>query len=119
MWGVEIVVPVPLHPKREKRRGFNQAQIIAKELGYIIGIKLVDRNLIKRKNILPQTVLVAKDRLKNVEGAFEVKNSDEIKGKIVLLIDDVYTTGATIRECSAVLNDAGAKEVRAITIAQA
>lgn len=118
-WEAEVIVPVPLHIKRERQRGFNQAQIIAKELARLKGIELVERSLIREKNVLPQTSLEAKDRQKNVRGAFGIRKSDKIKGKVVILVDDVFTTGATIRECSAVLIKAGSREVRAVTVAQA
>lgn len=118
-WGVEAVVPVPLHPKRKKKRGFNQAQIIARELARLRGIELVEGVLMKTKNVPPQTFLQLKDREKNVLGAFRVEKKEKIRDKVVLLVDDVYTTGSTIRACSSVLRDAGAKEVRALTIAQA
>lgn len=118
-WGVEAIVPVPLHPKRKKQRGFNQAQIIAKELAKLKGIELVERSLVKVKNVPPQTSLKAEERKKNVRGAFQVVKNEWIKGRVVLLVDDVYTTGSTISECSAALRKAGAKEVRAITLAQA
>jgi len=117
-WDVEAIVPVPLHPKREKIRGFNQAQIIAKELAKYKGIELLEKKLIRVKNIPPQTSLEASERKKNVRGAFAVKNGESLKGKIILLVDDVYTTGATIKECSLALKKAGAREVRAITLAQ-
>ncbi|MEA2005111.1 MAG: ComF family protein [Acidobacteriota bacterium] len=117
-WDVEAIVPVPLHPKREKIRGFNQAQIVAKELAKYKGIELLEKKLIRVKNIPPQTSLEASERKKNVRGAFAVKNGESLKGKIILLVDDVYTTGATIKECSLALKKAGAREVRAITLAQ-
>jgi ComF family protein len=116
---VDALVPVPLHPKRKKRRGFNQAQAIAEELEKIKGIQVAKGILVKVKNVPAQTSLEAEDREKNVIGAFRVSKKVHAKGKRLLLIDDVYTTGATIRECSRVLKKAGAKEVKAITIAQA
>jgi ComF family protein len=116
---VDVIIPVPLHPKREKKRGFNQAQIIAKELAELEGVRLLEGVLVKTKNIPPQTFLQLKEREKNVRGAFRVNKEEEIKGRVVLLVDDVYTTGSTIRECSSVLKKAGAKEVKALTIAQA
>lgn len=118
-WEVDAIIPVPLHPKRKKKRGFNQAQIIAKELAKLKGIELVEGRLVKIKNVPPQTFLEVGERDRNVSGAFRVVDGDKIEGKVVLLVDDVYTTGATIRECGSVLRDAGAKEVRALTIAQA
>lgn len=118
-WEVEGIVPVPLHPKRQKQRGFNQAQDIARELARIKGIEVIENQLRKKKNVLPQTTLSGLDRQKNVKGAFEVQGEDRIKGKVLLLVDDVYTTGATIKECTLVLLKAGAKEIRALTVAQA
>jgi len=116
---VDALIPVPLHPKRRRQRGFNQALVIAEELEKIRGIKVGRGILLKIKNVPAQTSLEAEDREKNVIGAFRVAQEDQIKGKRLLLIDDVYTTGATIRECSRVLKKAGAKEVKAITLAQA
>jgi len=118
-WEVEAIMPVPLHPKKKKQRGFNQAQIIAKELARLKGIEFVSGRLVKIKNVPPQTSLVVKDREKNVSGAFGILRGEDIKGKVVLLVDDVYTTGSTIRECSSVLRDAGVTEVKALTVAQA
>jgi len=118
-WDVDAIIPVPLHPKRKKQRGFNQARVIAKELARIKGIELAEGCLVKIKNIVPQTSLEAEQREKNVRGAFRVKREEGLKGKIVLLVDDVYTTGSTLGECSKVLRKAGVKEVRAITVAQA
>ena len=71
------------------------------------------------KNVPPQTSLEQDERAKNVKGVYAVMRREKIQGKTILLIDDVYTTGSTLRECSRVLQRAGAKEVRAITIAQA
>jgi ComF family protein len=117
--GLDAIIPVPLHPKREKRRGFNQAQVIAKELANLQKVKLLEGVLVKTKNVPPQTFLQLKEREKNVRGAFRVVKKEKIKDRVVLLVDDVYTTGSTVRECSLVLKEAGAKEVKALTIAQA
>ena len=73
----------------------------------------------KVKNIPPQTTLAAAERSSNVKGVFKVKSKEKIKGKTVLLVDDVFTTGATIKECSHELIKAGAKDVKVLTIAQA
>lgn len=118
--GTEALVPVPLHPKREKKRGFNQALVLARELGRLSGVEVVEKALVKIRNIAPQTSLEeVKERQKNVSGAFDIRAGEKIKGKVVLLVDDVYTTGSTIKECSSVLNRAGVEEVRALTIARA
>jgi ComF family protein len=118
-WGVEAIIPVPLHPKKKRQRGFNQAQVIAKCLAELMGIELVEKQLAKTRNVPPQTSLELEDRKKNVLGVFRVENGDKVKEKVVLLVDDVYTTGATIRECSRALRGAGVKEVRAVTLARA
>jgi competence protein ComFC len=118
-WGVEAVIPVPLHPRRKRARGFNQAGVLAKELSKLKGLPLENLVLRKMKNVLPQTSLEREERAKNVRGAYTVLQSRKIKGKTIVLVDDVYTTGSTLKECSRELLRAGAKEVRAITIAQA
>ncbi|MEW5900376.1 MAG: ComF family protein [Acidobacteriota bacterium] len=120
LWAdVEAIVPVPLHPKKERKRGFNQARLLAHCLARHKGIALADRRLVKVKNVPPQTSLDARDREANVKGAFRVRKARELKGRVVLLVDDVYTTGSTLWECAAVLKAAGVKEVRAITLARA
>ncbi len=75
--------------------------------------------MLKVKNVPPQTSLRVEEREKNVSGAYDVREKDKIKGMTALLVDDVYTTGSTIRECSSVLKKAGAKGVKALTVAQA
>jgi len=100
-------------------RGFNQAKVIAEELARLREIKLEEGVLEKVKNVPPQTFLEMDEREENVSGAFRVVDEDKIRGKTIILVDDVYTTGSTIRECSSVLRKAGAKEIRAITVAQA
>lgn len=117
--GLEIVVSVPLHPKKKRQRGFNQAEIVAHEIARLSEIAFVKDALVKKKDTPPQTSLVAEERKRNVRGAFNLKKREEIEGKIVLLVDDVYTTGSTLRECSKVLLKGGVLEVRALTLAQA
>lgn len=120
LWhGAEALVPVPLHPSRERARGFNQSRIVARALGRLRGLELVDRCLRKTGNVPPQTSLAAEAREKNVRNAFAVISQGKIAGRTLIIVDDVYTTGATLRECSRVLISAGAREVRALTIAQA
>jgi len=120
LWrGIEAVVAVPLHPKKLKKRGFNQAKLIANILAERKGMEFMEGSLVKIKNTPPQTSLMAGERERNVKGTFGIKKADRIAGKTVLLMDDVYTTGSTLRECSAVLKKAGAREVRALTLAQA
>jgi len=117
--GVDAIIPVPLHPKKKRERGFNQAQLLALELARLKRIELKERRLVKVKNIPPQTLLTMEERKKNISDAYRVVKGEQLVGKIVLLVDDVYTTGSTIRECSSVLKKSGVEEVRALTIAQA
>ncbi len=114
----DIIVPVPLHEKRLRSRGFNQSLLLAEEIKKHIDAELDYLNLQRTIYTKPQINLKADARERNVAGAFRLKNSAPFKGKKVLLIDDVFTTGATIRECSKILKRAGA-EVFALTLARA
>lgn len=111
-------LPVPLHPKRLRQREFNQSLLLAKEISKALGIPLIPDNLQRIRWTRPQIELKGEERLKNVKGAFKVKNPKKIEGKSILLIDDVYTTGATVRECSKVLKKAGADKVYVLTLAR-
>ena len=106
-----------VHEKEEKERGYNQSELLAKEVGLRTGLSVFD-NLKKVKETDRQKKLTAKERRENLKGVFDVVRADEIKGKNVLVIDDVYTTGATINECARVLKRAGARKVYSITAAQ-
>jgi len=120
LWeGAEIVVPVPLHRQRRRERGFDQARVLAREIGRLQRLPVAVGVLSKVRNTAPQTSLERDARRTNVRGAYEAARPDRIRGRVVLLVDDVYTTGSTIRECASVLKRAGAKEVRAVTVAQA
>jgi len=120
LWsGLEAIVPVPLHPAKERKRGFNQARLLAKRLSQRTNVPLVNRRLVKVRPTPAQTSLEARDREINLRGAFRVRKPAGLVGKVVLLVDDVYTTGSTLRECSRALRRAGVKEVRAVTLAHA
>lgn len=115
-----VIVPVPLHPKRKRVRGFNQAELIAQGfLSLLSGRDFkIENDLLKRvRKTRPQVELSGEERRKNVQGIFAAKRTEEVKEKIVVLIDDVKTTGATLEEAARVLKEAGAKEVWAITVA--
>lgn len=113
-----LIIPIPLHGKRLRERGYNQSLILAKEVARRFSISL-DFSILRR-NIptKPQTNLKKKERMANVKGAFEVKNPERIRGQRILLIDDVYTTGSTVRECSRVLLKHHAAEVGILTLAR-
>ena len=116
---VELMLPVPLHVKRLRQRGFNQAGLLAKALGRRIGLPVQWDALVRKHWTEPQTRLNRKDRLQNVTGAFLVADSAAIEEKSILLIDDVFTTGTTINECARALRAAGAREIHALTISRA
>ena len=113
-----ILIPVPLGRKRLKWRGFNQAEEIGKELSKSLEIPLINDVLIKTKENSPQMELTGKEREENILGVFSCQNKEEIQGKKILLVDDVYTTGATMEECAKVLKSAGAKEIVGAVVAR-
>ena len=114
-----ILIPVPLEKRKLKRRGFNQAEEIAKELSSSLEIPLFSDCLIKTRGTIPQTDLSAEARKKNIKGAFLVRNGILVKNKKILLVDDVYTTGSTMEEAARVLKEAGAKEIIGLAVARA
>jgi ComF family protein len=116
---IDVVMPVPLHVKRLRQRGFNQALLLADCISKKHRIPLSCDNLLRVKPTLPQVELNEKERIKNVAGAFALRQTGFVLEKRVLLIDDVFTTGATMNECSVVLKDAGATQVTALTLARA
>ncbi len=111
-----IIIPVPLHIKRLKWRGFNQAEELAKHLSSFFEIPLINNVLIKKHKTLVQTELTGIKREKNVLNAFQCENKEIIKNKNILLIDDIYITGFTIKECARVLKNSGAKKVIGIVV---
>ena len=112
----DYLMPVPLHNARERERGYNQSKILAEEISELTFLPLLDKVLIRKKNTRDQTNLNAEERERNVRGAFVVRDNIELKGKKVILVDDVMTTGATLKECSRVLKEAGVKEVAGVTV---
>ena len=114
-----IVVPMPLHKKRKRTRGFNQSEVLAKSfLKQLSSPLLLETNVLMRsKNTQPQTLLSGEERKKNVHDAFFVSDQEKISGKTVILFDDVKTTGSTMESAARALKVAGAKEIWAITVA--
>ncbi len=114
----DAMIPVPLHVQRLRERRFNQSLVLAHALGKKRGVT-VDFSLLKRQRFtLTQTGLNKSERDTNISGAFAANRLDKIRGRSFLLVDDVYTTGATINECAKTLVKAGAKRVAALTVAR-
>ncbi len=113
-----ILAPIPLHKKKLKKRGFNQASEIAKELSKILKISFFDDILIKTKQTPAQMELKKEEREKNIKGIFLCQKPETIQRKKILLVDDVFTTGSTMEESALTLKKAGAKEIWGIVVAR-
>jgi ComF family protein len=111
----DLLAPVPLHPKRIKNRGFNQSLLLAQTFP---GAPVAREMVIRTRHTAPQVGLNPKERQDNVKGAFAVTDPARVKDKSVLLIDDLFTTGATVKECARVLRRAGARRVEVLTVAR-
>lgn len=116
--GADILIPVPLHYKRLVKRRYNQSALLATELSKLVLIETDFKSLVKYKSTKPQVSYSGKARIKNIKDAFMVKYPENIKDKRVVLIDDVQTTGSTLKECAKVLIHAGAKSVDFLTVAR-
>jgi ComF family protein len=112
----DMIVPVPLSKGRLRQRGFNQSLLLAKALSKNLGIHLSMDCLVKKRDTLPQTGLCANERVNNLKGAFETRG--DVARKRVILLDDVMTTGATVRECAKALARAGAEEIIVVILAR-
>jgi len=113
----DVVVPVPLHPTRLVQRGFNQAALLAGPVARDLGAALLARALVRTRDTPQQAVLDRRRRVLNVRNAFAARDPQALRGKRVLLVDDVRTTGATLQACEKALLAAGAREVRALVLA--
>src|SRR5436305_11247464 len=114
----DIIVPVPLHPTRQRERGFNQASLLAESLS--AQISTPSKPLLERiRYTTTQTALDRAERMENLHNAFRLRKNADVRGLRVLLIDDVLTTGSTLSECARVLKRAGATSVHAATAARA
>lgn len=115
---VDTIVPVPIHPSKKRERSYNQSEILAKALSKNQRIPIDKDNLIKIKWTRPQSELDKKKREKNITDTFFVIDKNVFRGKNVLLVDDVYTTGSTINECAKMLVESGASKVYSLTLAR-
>ena len=116
--GVDMIIPTPLHYMRLLKRHYNQSALLARELSKLTGIDVNFTALVRHRHTKPQVGFSGKARHKNVKDAFSIKHPEQIKGKRILLIDDVMTTGSTLKECAAALKKAGAKSVDTLTVAR-
>lgn len=112
---VEVIVPVPLHSARRRKRGFNQAELLARELGKRMRIPVDAKMVYRIRNTKPQKQLDGRERQENLKGAFTVSRRRRYP-KNVLLVDDIYTTGSTVHRISGLLKKAGVQKVYFITI---
>jgi ComF family protein len=116
----QLIVPVPLHPDRERERGFNQAIVLARALANKSQLPLDEHSLVRGVHTdRHRAGMDSRARCESVAGAFHVRHPKLIYGRCVLLVDDVFTTGATVSECASVLRDSGAAEVFVLTVARA
>jgi len=115
---VNYVVPVPLFARRLRQRGFNQSELLARVVAEKLNLPLDTVSLIRTRDTGSQTKLGREARERNMQGAFKCVAPEKVKGKIILLIDDVCTTGATLESCAVALRNAGARRVVALTYAR-
>ncbi len=115
---IDLVIPVPLHPRRLAERGYNQAALLAAPIARTLETTFAPRALERSRDTPRQALLDRGERLENVAGAFSVRASAPVRGARVLLIDDVRTTGATIAECAHALASSGAASVVALVLAR-
>ena len=123
---IDLIIPVPLHKTRLRVRGFNQSFLILKKWKQMLSlqkesetpISIENDVLIRTRNTSPQTGINRKNRQSNIRNAFQLRSVDRVKRKNILLIDDVFTTGATLNECAKVLTKHGANCVQALTLAR-
>ncbi|HVP21330.1 MAG TPA: ComF family protein [Anaerolineaceae bacterium] len=116
-WKIELILPVPLSGLRLQERGYNQAAMLAKPLSLATGIPYKPKAIARIRNTRAQVGLKASERLENVKDAF-LANPDIARGKRILLVDDVTTTGATISACASALKNAGAQSIYGLTLAR-
>lgn len=114
---IDAIVPIPLHIEKQKKRGYNQSDSIAFAMGEVLKVPVLTHSVVRIKNNITQTGKSRKDRWDNVEKIFEVKQPEKLKGKHILLIDDVVTTGATIEACAAEILEIPNTKVSIVTLA--
>ena len=114
----DIIIPVPISKKRKKQRGYNQSSLFARKISNFLKIEYQENYLVKIKDNKVQSLLKKEDRMNNVKNVYSICDSEKIINKKILLVDDIYTTGNTVNECSRMLIESGACEVGILTIAK-
>jgi len=114
---IDCIIPVPLHCRRERKRGYNQAELLANVISKYYEVPVISA-LARIKDTHPQFDLPREARLTNVKGAFKVSDTRAVYNKKILLLDDIYTTGSTISECSRALKIAGAQTIEVLTLSR-
>jgi competence protein ComFC len=117
-WQIDLVIPIPISRSHFKQRGYNQSALISRPLARMAGIPHSNNSVARVKETATQTTLNAKERFKNMDDAF-LGNPDKLKGRSVLVVDDVITTGATMQNCSKAIKKAGAEKVYCLSVARA
>ena len=115
LWQPEVLIPIPMYPKKQKVRGYNQAEILARVIGKKLGIPVMPEMLVRNKKTLPQKDLSVSERLKNLSGAFAAGEIPE-GIRSVILVDDIYTTGSTIEACARALRASGISRIYFVVI---
>ena len=116
---LDMVIPVPLGPKKFRTRGFNQSELLAYDVAQSLNLPLETKLVLRTTETMTQTSMSRRERLENVKGAFSVVNKDDVKGKNILLVDDIVTTGSTADDISRMLKKKGANKVYVLAFCHA
>lgn len=114
----DTIIPVPISRKRQKQRGYNQSELLAREIEEHTNLKCESLCLFKTKDIVEQSKLHREERIQNIQGAYELKNPQLLVHKKIILLDDIYTTGSTVDECCRILREAKPRKLGVLTIAK-
>ena len=114
----DTIIPVPISKKRKTTRGYNQSLLIARKIAEQTDFELMNNCLVKTKNIIEQSKLNKEDRIQNIQGVYELKSKQLIENKKIILIDDIYTTGSTVNECSKILKQGNPKKIGILVLAK-
>ena len=117
--GVDVILPVPLHKKKQQIRGYNQSEWIARGIAAVTGISIDTESVVRQKNTDTQTRKSSFERWENVEGIFQLYHAESLAGKHILIVDDVLTTGATTVECASCLAEIEGIRISILTLAMA